>query len=278
MPNNIDLMSLISGFKSPTLTPAFGSGLAGAPAKASNSDMLSTLARAGMAGATGGGSEIIAQVLNLIPSIFQGITGASQLKKAQRIEDQNPRPEATIAPSIDKMVNYSYGQTLNQDVPGGEMYRNEIKGATAAGMNAASNLGSGSEAYGMLGQLVGKEQNSIGDLAKMTAQQVQGNKGDYLNALGTKAQEENRVWDWNKAQPYLQAAQIAAMLRDSGMKNINAGGKNVFGSGAEYVSSMNQNQDFNSSLTWGKNNKGNTGGYNPGEAVKIIQGLLGNKP
>ncbi|MBK5202186.1 MAG: hypothetical protein JJE45_00490 [Prolixibacteraceae bacterium] len=242
------------------------------------SSAVGTAARAGLGIATGGSSEIIAQVLNLIPSIFQGITGASQMKKAQRIESQNPRPEAVIAPSVDKLVNYSYGQTLNQDVPGGEMYRNEIKGATAAGMKTASELGSGSEAYGMLGEMVGREQNSFGDLAKMTAQQVQGNKGDYANALGMKANEENRVWDWNKAQPYLQAAQIAAMLRDSGMKNINAGGKNVFGSGAEYASSMNQNQDFNSSLMWGKNNNGNAGGYNSDEAVRIIQGLLSKQP
>jgi hypothetical protein len=230
-------------------------------------------ARGGAAIATGGTSEIIAQVLNLIPSIFQGITGRKQLKQASTIEAQNPRPEAVIAPSIDKLVNYSYGQTLNQDIPGGEMYRNEIKGATAAGMRAASELGSGAEAYGMLGQLTGREQNQFGDLAKLTAQQVQGAKGDYMGALGTKAQEENRVWDWNKAQPYLQAAQIAAQLRDSGLKNINSGIKNVAGSGAEYVSSM--NQDFNSSLSWGKNNKGLV----PDESnvAEIIQGLFNKK-
>ena len=211
-------------------------------------------ARAGLAGMTGGTSEIIAQVLNLIPSIFQGIIGASQLRKAQRIEDQNPRPEAMIAPSIDKLVNYNYGQTLNQDIPGGEMARNEIKGATAAGIKAASELGSGSEAYGMMGELVGREQNQFGELAKLTAQEVRGAKDVYGRSLEVKAGEENRVWGWNKAEPYLQAAQIAAMLRDSGMKNLSAGGKNIFGSGAEYVSSMNKNQDFHSSLAWGKGN------------------------
>jgi hypothetical protein len=235
-------------------------------------DITSTAARAGAAVATGGTSEIIAQVLNLIPSIFQGITGASQLKKAKDIEAQNKRPVAEIAPSVNKLVNYSYGQTLNQDIPGGEMYRNEIKGATAAGMNAASELGSGSEAYGMLGQLVGREQNQFGELAKLTAQQVQGAKGEYMNALGTKANEENRVWDYNKAQPYLQAAQMAQQLRDSGLKNINSGLKNVLGSGAEYVSSM--NQDFNSSLAWGKGS-GAQQGTDTEAAIKIIQGLLG---
>jgi len=273
MPNyqNSGYANPASGFKMPSLTPAFGSGLAGAPSKSSSSDMLSTLARAGMGVATGGGSEIVSQVLNLIPSIFQGITGARQLNQAKQIEAQNPRPEATIAPSIDKMVNYSYGQTLNQDVPGGEMYRNDIKGATSAGMNAASQLGSGSEAYGMLGQLVGREQNQFGDLAKLTAQQVQGNKGEYMNALGTKAQEENRVWDWNKAQPYLQAAQIASQLRDSGTKNLYSGTANAFGSAAEATS-----PDFNSSLLWGKNGKSTGGNVSMDELMKAIKQIKGN--
>jgi hypothetical protein len=78
------------------------------------------------------------------------------------------------------------------------MYRGEIKGATAAGMRAASELGSGAEAYGALGQMVGREQNAFSDLAKTTAQQVAGYQSDYMNTLPLKAQEENRVWDWNK--------------------------------------------------------------------------------
>src|ERR1035437_6374842 len=130
-------------------------------------------ASAGLSLVTGGGSDIASGVLNIIPSIFQAIMGGKQLNEAKKIESQNPRPTAEVAPAVNKLVNYNYGQTLNQDIPGGGIARDEIKGATAAGMNAASNLGSGSEAYGALGNLVGREQNSIGDLAKMTAQQVQ---------------------------------------------------------------------------------------------------------
>ena len=232
-------------------------------------DIASMGARAGAAVATGGTSEIIAQVLNLVPSIFQGITGASQLRKENALERQNKRPEAEIAPSVNKLVNYSYGQTLNQDVPGGEMYRDEIKGATAAGMRQASELGSGAEAYGMLGQLVGREQNAFGDLAKLTAQQVQSSKGEYMNALGTKANEENRVWDYNKNQPYQQAAAMASQLRSSGTQNIFAGVKNAFGSTAELIS-----PDFNSSLLTG----GSTAGaatYSPEDIAKAIKALKG---
>jgi hypothetical protein len=219
-----------------------------------------------------GTAAIISQVLNLVPSIYQGITGASQLKKANALEEQYKRPVAEIAPSVNKLTNYAYGQTLNQDIPGGEMYRNEIKGATAAGLRQASELGSGAEAYGALGEMVGREQNSFGDLAKLTAQQVQSSKGEYMNALGVKAGEENRVWDYNKAQPYQQAASMASQLRNSGTQNIFAGVKNAFGSTAELIS-----PDFNSALL----NGGSTAGaatYTPEEiakATKILNSVRG---
>ena len=218
------------------------------------SSAIGTAGRVGAAVATGGTSEIIAQVLNIVPSIFQGIVGARQLNQAKDLEKQYPRPDAEIAPSVNELVNFAKGRTMAQDIPGGEIARGEIKGATAAGMRAASELGSGSEAYGMLGQLVGREQNQFSELAKLTAQQVAGYQGDCMNTLGQKADEENRVWDWNKAQPYQYAAQTAQSLRDSGMRNIGAGVKNIFGSAAETVA-----PDFNSSLLMGNggNNSGN---------------------
>ena len=91
----------------PTLSSSRPNTLAGPPAAGSQSDVLATLARAGLAGATGGASEIITQLINLVPSIFQGIIGGSQLKKAERIEEQYPRPTAEVAPSVEKLVNYS---------------------------------------------------------------------------------------------------------------------------------------------------------------------------
>ena len=230
-----------------------------------------TAARAGLGVATGGTSEIIAQVLNLIPSIFQGITGLSQMRQARDIEAQNLRPEAVVAPSVDKLVNYSYGRTLATDIPGGTIARNEIKGATAAGLRAATERGEGSEAFGFMGELVGREQNAFSDFAGKTAREISGYQGDYMNALGVRANEENRVWDWNKGDPYLQAAAIAQQLRDSGLKNINSGVKNVFGSSAEALAS--RNQDFNSSLLYGKGNSGTSGKYTMDDIMAAIKSL-----
>jgi len=215
-------------------------------------------------------AAIVSQVLNIIPSIFQGITGQKQLKRAEDIERQYPRPEAEIAPSIDKRTDYMYGRTLAGDIPGGELYRGEIKGATAAGMKAASELGEGSEAYGALGQLIGREQNAFSNLAKTTAQQIAGYEQSYTDSLLARGEEEKRVWAWNEAQPYLSAAQIAAQLRESGMQNVSSGLKNVFGSTAEYVS-----PDFSSSLLLGNQNTGKAGSFSMEDVTALIKSLKG---
>ena len=235
-------------------------------------NIINTVGRAGLGLATGGVSEIVAQVLNIVPSIFQGIIGGRQLKQAGELEKQYPMPVAEVAPSIDRLTGYTYGRTLRQDIPGGDIYRNQIRGATAAGLRAASELGSGAEAYGALGELVGREQKQMANLAATTAQQVAGYESDYMRALEQRAGEENRVWEWNKAQPYLQAAAIAQQLRESGWKNLYSGGANVFGSTAEAVS-----KDFSSSLLYGRNTPRTTGSMDTSEFTEIIRNLIENR-
>jgi len=234
-------------------------------------NIINTVGRAGLGLATGGVSEIVAQVLNIVPSIFQGIIGGRQLKQAGELEKQYPMPVAEVAPSIDRLTGYTYGRTLRQDIPGGDIYRNQIRGATAAGLRAASELGSGAEAYGALGELVGREQEQMANLAATTAQQVAGYESDYMRALEQRAGEENRVWEWNKAQPYLQAAAIAQQLRESGWKNLYSGGANVFGSTAEAV------PDISSSLLYGRNTPKTTGSMDTSEFTEIIRNLIENR-
>lgn len=204
------------------------------------------------------GAGLIAALIGAATSAVQGIWGGSQLRKAQKLEDQNPRPEAETSDSIKKLLGYSYARTLDQDIPGGEMYRNEIKGATSAGLKAATQLGSGSEAYGMLGQLVGREQGAMSDLAKLGMQQANSARGDYMSVLqGPAYQEERRVDYWNKEMPYLQAAQAAQQLRWSGSQNIMAGMKNMAGMGTALIGSG-QSDTTKPDISSALNNKGSS--------------------
>lgn len=180
----------------------------------------------------------ISALIGAATSAIQGIAGGFQLNKARRLERENPRPTAETSDTIKRLLGYSYARTMDQDIPGGQIYRNEIKGATAAGISAAKQLGSGSEAYGMLGQLVGREQGAMSELAKATAQQQYNAQGQYMDVLqGPAYQEERRVDYWNKEMPYLQAARMAQQLRMSGSQNIMAGVKNIAGMGTAMLGS-----------------------------------------
>jgi len=186
----------------------------------------------------------IAALIGAATSAVQGIAGGFQLAKANKLEKQYPRPTATKSQSIQDLQGYAYGRMLDQDVPGGEIYRNEIAGATASGLKAASQMGSGAEAYGMLDRLVLGQQKQYSQLAAKAAEQRYAAEGDYMNILqGPVYQEERRVDYWNKEMPYLQAAEAARALRESGSQNIMSGVKNVAG-----VATSTLNADILSSL------------------------------
>jgi len=173
----------------------------------------------------------IAALIGAATSAIQGITGGFQLNKARQLERQYPRPTATVAKSIQDLQGYAYSRALDQDIPGGDIYRDEIRGATSAGLSAASKLGSGAEAYGALDRLVLGQQKNFAQMAAKAAEQRYAAQGTYMDVLkGPVYEEERRVDYWNKEMPYLQAAQAALNLKNSGSQNIMAGVKNIAGS------------------------------------------------
>ncbi len=185
---------------------------------------------------------LISQIIGSVPSSFQLFYGGSQMNEAKKLEAQTQRPVAQVAPSADRLASYMYGKTLAQDIPGGEIARNEIKGATAAGMKAASEMGSGAEAYGMLGNLVGREQDAFSGLAKETLGMGMDYDKLFAEALRVKADEENRVWQWNKVQPYMQAVDRINWLRSSGTQNQFSGAQGLSDSASQYMDYMSASQ------------------------------------
>ncbi len=180
-------------------------------------------------------AALIEGILQAAGGVGQSVTGWWQLNEAKKLEKDYPRPTAEVAPSVDKLTNYLYGKTKDQDIPGGEIARNEIKGATATGIKAASELGSGSEAYGALAGMVGSEQNQFSKLAQQTLGQAVDYDKLYKDAMLAKAGEENRVFSWNKIEPYLQAANLASQYRSTGTQNLIGG---ILGGGQNSVQSF----------------------------------------
>lgn len=211
----------------------------------------------------------IASLIGAATSAVQGIWGIAQQNKARRLEEQYPRPTAEMAPAIKQLMGYAYGRTLDQDIPGGEIYRNQIAGATASGIKAASAMGRGAEAYGALDRMVQGGQKSYAQMGAQAAQQRYNAQGNYMDVLqGPAYQEQRRVDYWNKEMPYLQAAQAAQQLRESGGQNIMAGVKNIGGIATSAVAG---NNDILSSLLG--RGTGGSGEVSDDVLAKIISGL-----
>lgn len=194
---------------------------------------------------------ILAAIIAAASAATQSGAGLFQQAKARKLAAQYPRPVATTSQSIKDLTNYAYARTMDQDVPGGELYRNEIKGATASGIKAASELGSGSEAYGMLGQLVSREQNAFSSLDKMSSERKSAAESAYMSVLAGPANtEDQRVNYWNNEMPYLQAQQAASALSNSGGMNLMSGSKSMAGVATELGTSLlNKKNNSNSNVS-----------------------------
>jgi len=193
------------------------------------------------------GIKGVSSLLSLIPSIIQNRQAKKMMKEATNLEQTYQRPEYQMAPSIDQMVKYSRGLTNMGDIPGGNLYRNQIQEGTAAGISAMKQMGRGAEAYGGISQLVRGEQDQMRGLSQQLAQMVSQNQGRYLNSLGYKAEEEKAKWQWDEASPYLMAMEKASQLRKSGIEGRMGAFGDMSGVGANFISSL-QDVDWKSIL------------------------------
>ncbi len=180
----------------------------------------------------------ISALISAIPKIVQSIKARKMKKEADTLESQYQRPDYEIAPSVEKMVGFAEQQTHAGDLPGGQMYRNQLGEATAAGITAMKEMGRGSEAYGGISNLVQGEQEQLRGLQQDYTGMIQQNEDRYLDTLGIKAGEERPRWEWEEADPYMMAASKAAQLRKSGTEGRMDAFSDMAGVGAEFIGGL----------------------------------------
>ena len=217
----------------------------------------------------------ISALIGAATAAVKGISGLAQRNTAKRLERENPRPTATMSPYIKELLGYSRGRALDQDIPGGDIYRDRIAGATASGIRAASAMGGGAEAFGALDRMVQSGQRNMTEMGIRAAQQRYDAQGQYMNVLqGPAYQEERRVDYWNREMPYLMAAQRASQLRDVGAQNIMSGIGDVAGIASSYAG-YRSNEKLMSSL-YGKG-AGGSRDVTPEELNAILQSITGQR-
>jgi len=182
--------------------------------------------------------EGVSSLIGLIPSIIQARQSKKLMEQADELESQYQRPEYEISPSMTGMVDYARGLTKAGDVPGGQMMRNQLGEATAAGITAMKEMGRGSEAFGGISQLVRGEHESLRDQNIDIQRLTQEAQGDYLQSLGMQAGEERNKWQWEEADPYMMAAHKASQLRTSGLEGRMGAFSDMSGVGANFIGGL----------------------------------------
>lgn len=157
----------------------------------------------------------------LLPSIFQGITGASQARRGRKLAESNVRPTYYRPNEVKQGLSLAEQAYYNGAMPGSAMAENNISSASA---NAYDELTQGASSSGDiidgLSKINYNEGQQLNDLsaqqAAFKAQQLQ----DLQQQLGIGAQYSDKEFAYNQDQPYRETAAEASALIGAGNANI----------------------------------------------------------
>ena len=163
--------------------------------------------------------------------------GQGMIDEAQALSAAYDRPEMMTPQAIQTMMDISRGMQF-ENMPGLTTMQNQIDKATAGGVSAIERMSKGSEGIGAIADLYASQMDQQANLGVQNAQFMRGAKEGYLSDLQTLGDWQQTAWQWNEADPYMQAQQKAAALETMGRQGEWEGLKNKMGSWAASFQGM----------------------------------------
>lgn len=186
-------------------------------------------------GSGGGAAASGAAMLNpataaatAIPAIYQGITGLKQSADAKKIEKTNVRPEFRTPEQIQEALGLSRVAYNDPRLAGYTNALNQLGANVANASQTARDIGGGtaSQLAAMQGAQNVASQGAV-NLGIAGAQQQQQDMARLQNRLDISGEYANKEWEWNRQQPYMDAAAAASALREGGQRNTFAALNNL---------------------------------------------------
>jgi hypothetical protein len=162
------------------------------------------------------------EAADLAGNLIGGIQGAKMgREQEQRGKDlraeaaalsaQYERPEFNTPEAINLMMQGIQGRQY-QNMPGYNIAQGQLGQSTAQGATAIGEMGAGAESIGAMANLYSNQMGAQSNLAMQNAQYRDKGQMEYLGALEGQAEWQQKEWEWNEADPYIQAQQKAAQL------------------------------------------------------------------
>lgn len=170
--------------------------------------------------------------LSLAQPLFNAGVGLWQTIKAKQLEnDLSDRPIRTLPPELQEALSRNKFLATQRRLPSQSIIEDKMRGGTASAADAISKMTSGGEGLGAIADLYSGEQKKISDLGIAGERNWLDTQNRLTQLQQVVGQEEQKNWEWNEAQPYLNELDIISKLRSGGLQNLSgsvgAGTKNM---------------------------------------------------
>lgn len=218
-----------------------------------------------------------------IGAIIQGGTGIGEIVAGMLITDETKDkidewrkqyPEMDIPSAIVQATDLYKRESQRSQVPGYDLYRQQIEGSTAQGLSASREAAtSAADLLGATTSLYGQQSQALTQLEIEGARQQAANRQMYAQSLQNLGQWQQQQYYMNEYYPWvskmneLQGIQQSAYdMLVGGINTLSASGANFGGGGATY------NTPSSAMTTSGSNNVYmgvQQAPYNQGQGVDV---------
>jgi hypothetical protein len=222
--------------------------------------------------AIGGAMPMVGALASIGGTIYKGIQAGKQKKQADQLREEYKRPTYEIPESVQQALQISKNLSLS-GLPGVDLIEQQIMGQTSAGARAIGDSAQGAaEQLAAITGLYSQGQQNLGALGVQDAQAQLMNQQNLVEQLNQYGQYEDKKFEINKFQPYLQAMQAAAALQEASMRNTEAvigDATSLFGGLSAYGGQALQGLGAKKAAEEQKKNQGG------GSAMSSLTGALG---
>lgn len=152
------------------------------------------------------------------PQIIQGIGGLLGIGKGNRRAKNNNFPVEQVNPLLQK--NVAIAENMARTGLPQEQYNNQLNNISRNQAGALMSFGRRAGNTGSLASIVRAGNDATNNLVSQDARARMNNERFAFGQRAQLAGEQNRVWDWNNRQRYIQNANSNAQQIGAGKQNV----------------------------------------------------------
>lgn len=174
--------------------------------------------------------------ISAVGPLARGIYGIAQKAKANKMRDEFDQPIYNIPGAQTEALGLARSLAYDPSLPGQQMIEAGMDRGLATGNRAIMEAGmSGAERLAAINAGVGNRLDANAQLAQQMAAQQNADIAALQGQLGTMAGYQDKRWQLNEQQPWMDAMEAANRLDEGGAQNMFGALNDITGLGAATI-------------------------------------------